>query len=89
MAASNKKQVTLDVAGEELKFEVGIKEFTDYQNQFMPNNKVAPSENFLTFCSVGEQKDQLIDLFDRGYGVELAQIVAAEFKPEITIEVKK
>lgn len=89
MAASNKKNVTLKVADTEFNFAVGIAEFNSFQNEFLPNNKVAPSENFLTRCVKQEQREKLTELCDQGLAIDLAQMVAAEFKPEVKIEVKK
>lgn len=89
MSATAKKKVALTVGENEFNFEVGIGEFTQFQNEFLPNNKVAPSENFLTRCVKPDQRDALADILDQGYAVELAQLVAGEFKPEIKIEVKK
>ena len=89
MSATNKKRVTVKAGSNELKFEVGIAEFTAFQNEFMPNNKVAPSENFLMKCVHPEQRDALAELCDQGFAIDLAQIVAGEFRPEISISVKK
>lgn len=89
MADSNKKPVVVQVGETEFKFKVGLTEFTAYQNEFMPNNKVAPSENFLTRCVQPDQKEKLAEYCDQGLAVELASAVATEFKPEVEITVKK
>lgn len=89
MAESNKKTVDLLVGETELNFKVGLAEFTSYQNEFMPNNKVAPSENFLMRCVQNDQKEALADFCDQGLAVELASAVAEQFKPAVTITVKK
>lgn len=89
MAQENKKNVVLNVGEGELRFKVGINEFSSFQNDFMPNNKVAPCENFLCKCVHSDDKERLIQLCDQGLAVDLGQAVAAEFKPDIAISVKK
>jgi hypothetical protein len=89
MAATSKKKVVLNVGEGELRFEVGINEFNALQNEMMPNNKVAPSENFLVKCSHPEDKDKLIEYCDQGFAIDLAQLVAEQFKPALEISVKK
>lgn len=89
MADCNKKKVNLLVAGTEFNFQVGIDEFTQYQNEFTPLSKVAPSENFLMRCVNNDQREELTGLCDAGYAVDIAGAVAGEFKPEISITVKK
>ncbi|QQD22282.1 hypothetical protein GJQ54_11115 [Oceanospirillaceae bacterium ASx5O] len=89
MADESKKKVTLEVGAQEFNFAVGIAEFTAFQNEFLPNNKVAPSENFLMKCVHPEQRDALIKLCDQGLAAELAQHVAGEFRPDLAIRVKK
>ena len=86
---SNKTKVVLEVGAQSLEFSVGIKEFNDYQNELLPDNKVAPSENFLAKCIKPEQKEDLFKLCDQGCGLEMAQLVAGEFKPDLEIKVKK
>lgn len=81
--------VTIGNGEGELRFDVTLKAFNDYQDEFMPNAKVAPSENFLAKCVHPEDKEQLLDYCDKGYTIELAQLVATEFKPEIEFKVKK
>ncbi len=89
MADESKKKVTLEVGATEFNFAVGIAEFTAYQNEFLPNNKVAPSENFLVKCVHPDQRDALVALCDQGLAVEIAQHVAGEFRPDLAIRVKK
>lgn len=89
MAESSKKKVTLEVGKSAFDFQVGLAEFTAYQNEFMPNNKVAPSENFLMRCAHPEQKEAIAELCDQGLAIEMASAVAEEFKPDVAIKVKK
>ncbi len=89
MADTAKKKITLCAGKAELKFQVGISEFNKLQNDMLPNNKVAPSENFLMSCIDDSQKKELVVLFDQGFGLELSALVVAEFKPEMELTVKK
>ncbi|MEY8241672.1 MAG: putative phage tail assembly chaperone [Cycloclasticus sp.] len=89
MADSAKKKITICAGSTELKFQVGIADFNKLQNDMLPNNKVAPSENFLMACIDESQKQELVDLFDQGFGLELSALVAAEFKPDMELTVKK
>lgn len=89
MAENSKKKVKLEVGKNAFDFQVGLAEFTAYQNEFMPNNKVAPSENFLMRCAHPEQKEAITELCDQGLAVEMASAVAEEFKPDVEIKVKK
>ena len=89
MPKANKKDVVLNVGEDELRFAVGINEFNGLQNEMLPNNKVAPSENFLVKCVHSDDKEKMLDWCDKGFAVELAQAVAEQFKPEVVISVKK
>jgi len=84
-----KTNVTIEAGEDELKFKVGLTEFTQFQNEFMPNNKVAPSVNFLNKCVDEEHRDAVNTLCDQGMAIELAQLVSSEFQPAIELKVKK
>lgn len=81
--------VTLEINKKEIRFGVTLAAFNNYQDEFMPNAKVAPSENFLVKCVHPDDKEEVISLCDQGYTIELAQMVASEFKPALEIKVKK
>lgn len=83
------KQITLEIDNKDLRFGVTLKAFNDYQNEFMPNSKITPSENFLVKCVHPEDKDRLLELCDQGYTFDIAQYVADEYKPALEIKVKK
>ena len=85
----NKKVVEIEANGDTLKFQVGLLEFNNFQNDFLPNSKVAPSVNFLNVCIDDTQKEALNELCDQGFAVDLAQMVASEFKPDIQLRIKK
>jgi len=85
----NKTNVVIEINNTDFKFSVGVTDFNTLQNEMLPNDKVAPSENFLMATVDSNQKDDLIALFDQGYGVELASIVGNEFKPALAAKVKK
>lgn len=89
MAKQNKKDVKILIGEDKLRFAVGINEFNGLQNEMLPNNKVAPSENFLVKCVHPDDEEKMIDWCDQGFAIELAQMVAEEFKPEVVISVKK
>jgi hypothetical protein len=82
-----------DTAGkvvEAFEFHVGIENFNLLQNEMLPNEKVTPSENFLTDTVQGDDdtKQRLVDLLDQGFALELAAQVSAQFKPALSISVK-
>jgi hypothetical protein len=89
MAKANKKEVVLTVGEAELRFAVGINEFNGLQNEMLPNNKVAPSENFLVKCVHPDDKEKMLDYCDQGFAIDMASMVAEQFKPEVVISVKK
>lgn len=89
MAKANKKDVVLNVGEAELRFAVGINEFNGLQNEMLPNNKVAPSENFLVKCVHPDDKEKMLDYCDQGFAIDMASMVAEQFKPEVVISVKK
>lgn len=89
MAKPNKKELKIQIADDELRFAVGINEFNGLQNEMLPNNKVAPSENFLVKCVHPDDEEKMIGWCDQGFAIELAQMVAENFKPEVVLSVKK
>lgn len=89
MAKANKKDVVLNVGEDELRFAVGINEFNGLQNEMLPNNKIAPSENFLVKCVHPDDQEKMIDWCDKGFAIDMASMVAEQFKPEVVISVKK
>jgi hypothetical protein len=86
-----KKLVEIVIGKTTYKFLVGINEFNEYQDSMLPNHKVAPSENFLVACVQGgdEVKETLVELFEQGHALQLAGLLAGEFKPALEISVKK
>ncbi len=94
MAATVKpgiKKVNLEVGESTFEFHVGIKAFNALQNEMLPTNKTTPSENFLmdTVQGKDEKKQELIELIDSGYALELANLVSGQFKPDLKITIKK
>lgn len=83
------KEVIIKVDTDELRFSVGITAFNTYQNDFLPNSKIAPSENFLARCVHPDDADKVTKLCDQGFTLDLATMVADEFKPDIVLAVKK
>ena len=85
------KKVNLEVGDSKFEFHVSIKEFNALQNEMLPNNKTTPSENFLMDTVQGgdEKKQELLELVESGYALELANLVSNQFKPDLKITVKK
>lgn len=89
MAEKSGKKIELEVGDASLTFRVSLEDYHNYQNAFMPDNKVAPSANFLKRTVESGSKDTLQGYLDQGLTVELASAVASEFKPDLEIRVKK
>ena len=90
MADTNGKKVTIQVGDHELKFVVDTKAYNSYLNEMLPNNKVAPSENFLKRCLADQSQAELLESFcDQGLALNLASTVSEEFVPALEIKVKK
>lgn len=81
--------ITLVVSGTELKFEPTTPAYNKYINELMPDNKVAPSHNYLRRIVTTECKDALDKLLQKpGVPLQLAAKVNEQFVPELEIEVK-
>lgn len=89
MAQQTGKQITLEIGADELRFNVDLTAFNGFQNEFLPNNKVAPSHNFLMKTVHPDDRETLTALLDQGMAIHLAQAVAGGFTPEVEIRVKK
>ncbi|MDP2548900.1 putative phage tail assembly chaperone [Oceanobacter sp. 4_MG-2023] len=89
MADQNSKKITVCAGSTELRFSVDLMAFHAFQNDFLPNNKVAPSNNFLMRTIHPDDKESLNALLDMGQAINLAQAVAGEFTGDVEITVKK
>ncbi|MEH6649984.1 MAG: putative phage tail assembly chaperone [Motiliproteus sp.] len=88
MAVKAGKKMTIQAGEQDLKFTVTVDDYHGYQNAFQPDNKVAPSRNFLTRTVDADDKEALEALLDQGYAAELATTVAGNFKPALEIKIK-
>lgn len=81
--------ITLVVGGAELKFAPTTAGYNKYINELMPDNKVAPSHNYLRRVVTPECKEMLDALLEKpGVALQLAAKVNEQFVPELEIEVK-
>lgn len=81
--------ITLVVSGSELKFVPTTQAYNKYINELMPDNKVAPSHNYLRRIVTTECKEALDKLLEKpGVPLQLAAKVNEQFVPELEIEVK-
>lgn len=83
------KEIVIAANDKELKFGVNLAAYTDFQNQFLPNDKVAPSENFLLRCVYPENRELLVNLCAQGLATDIAGLVAEQFKPAVKLSVKQ
>ncbi|HAY0227937.1 TPA: putative phage tail assembly chaperone [Escherichia coli] len=82
--------ITLQVGENELTFAPTVKDYNDLQNDFMPDNKIAPLKNYLRRIVIKEHRDLLNELLEKpGMPATLATAVNNEFVPDVEITVKK
>lgn len=89
MAATNAKKIIVTVGTSDITFNVGLADYERYQNEFMPNNKVAPSKNFLNRTVADDCKEALAPLLEQGLATELAGTLVGEYRPKLEITVKE
>lgn len=89
MSKENETVITLVVCNTELKFKPDTPAYNKYINELMPDNKVAPSHNYLRRIVDADCKEALDKLLMRpGVALQLAAKVNEQFVPELEIEVK-
>lgn len=82
--------VTLVIGDTELTFVPTELAYNQLQNDFMPDNKVAPLKNYLNRIVIAEHRDALKALLSKpGMPANVATAVNKEFIPEVEITVKK
>ncbi|HFF9409632.1 TPA: putative phage tail assembly chaperone [Escherichia coli] len=82
--------ITLQVGEHELTFIPTVEAYNTLQNDFMPDNKIAPLKNYLRRIVIKEHRDLLNQLLKKpGMPASLATAVNNEFVPEVEITVKK
>ena len=90
MAQQTGTPVTITAPDGDLHFNVTAAAFDTFQNEFMPGQKiVTPADNFLTSTVAEADRERLIAWCDKHYAVDLASMVAAEYKPAVEFKVKK
>ncbi len=85
------KTIVLTIAGKDLSFDVSTENYNGYLNDVMPDNKVAPSHNFVMRSVVESDKDELRKVLERspGAAMQISGLLQKEFAPAIEISVKK
>lgn len=84
------KNITLTVGEKDFEFCVKTQVYNLFVNGIAGENKTAAAANFLTNTLVNkEQRTELKELIDSGLGIDLAGLLAAEFRPAVEITVKK
>lgn len=89
MADKNGTKVTITAGDQDVRFVVTLDDYHRYQNEMMPDNKIAPSKNFLSRTVASECKDQLDQLISQGFTLDLAAMVGSEFRPAMELSIKK
>lgn len=88
--AEQNDHITLNIGEHEISFAPTIKDYNDLQNDFMPNNKIAPLKNYLRRTVIREHRALLDSLLDKpGMAAGIASALNAEFAPDVEITVKK
>lgn len=86
---SDKQTITLTVRGKELTFAPTVQAYNGYINDLMPNDKVAPSHNYLRRIVTDDSKAELAELLALpGAAIQLTTKINELFCPDLEIEVK-
>lgn len=89
----NKRDVVLEINEKDVTFVVDLQSHNMLVNGVNAANKVQPSHNFLMACCEPESKDYLRGLLTGDAGgalaVTLANMIDAEYTPQVNIIVKK
>ncbi|ACR69440.1 hypothetical protein DBV23_15880 [Edwardsiella ictaluri] len=82
--------ITLQIGEQELTFAPTPQAYDTLQNDFMPNNKVAPLKNYLRRIVIKDHRQALDTLLQKpGMPAAIASAVNDEYAPNIEIIVKK
>lgn len=83
-------QITLQIGSQELTFAPTAQAYDALQNDFMPNNKIAPLKNYLRRIVIKGHRQALDTLLQKpGMPAAIATAVNDEYAPSIEITVKK
>lgn len=86
---SKEQGIILSVSGVSLTFNPTTQTYNKYINELMPDNKIAPSHNYLRRIVAADSKAALDEILDKpGAALQLAAKVNEQFVPELEIEVK-
>ena len=87
----NSQQIDVTVGNQELNFTVSREDYNRYINGVMPNNKVAPANNFCIATVSDESKSALKVILSNtpGSDVQIAAAVLEEYMPDLEITAKK
>jgi len=81
--------ITLAVRGVDIHFEPTVQAYNSYINELMPDDKVAPSHNYLRRIVCADSKQALDDVLKLpGAAVQLAAKLNERYIPDLEIEVK-
>lgn len=80
--------IVLSIRGRNLTFCPTPEIYNDYINAMMPNNKVAPSHNFVMRCAAAECKDTVRELLGMpGASLQIAGAIVEQYAPDLNIMV--
>lgn len=86
----NEQKIVLEVNNVDMNFLVTREIFDKYSDEMGMNDKVAPSNQFLARSVEKDSKKDLMEFLKTTPGgeIELAGVLATEFKPDTSIVVK-
>lgn len=87
----NNQEIVVTIGNQELNFTVSREDYNRYINGVMPNNKVAPANNFCIATVSDESKGALKEILSNtpGSEVQIAAAVLEEYMPDLEITAKK
>ncbi len=84
------KRIQLLVDGEAVDFDVSLSAYNAYVNAMTPNNKVAPSHNFLMRVVCDEDRETLkAFLALPGAALDIVGALLEEYQPQLNVVVGK
>jgi hypothetical protein len=91
MSNLNQQNIVLTVANIDLQFTVTRDIFNQFTNEMVPNDKVAPANQFLARSINDDSKADFAKIVKDypGSEIEIAGALAEEYKPDLSIIVKK
>ena len=87
----NSQLIDVTVDEKLLNFTISREDYNRYINAVMPNNKVAPANNFCVATVNDESKSELKEILSNNPGseVQIAAAVLEEYMPDLEITAKK